>query len=106
VLWPHLEQIRALRFQRKKWKDIQAIIATEHGVKVTERAVRNFFVRSRTAKLPVGLEHLRPEPNRLLAKIQPKRVEQQQQQEVPPVSPQPVASPTAYKKKWNLIGDF
>jgi hypothetical protein len=61
LLWNHIEEIRSLRIQRKRWKDIAEHLEKERGVKTSARAVRNFFVRSRNPKLrlPAGLEHLR-----------------------------------------------
>jgi hypothetical protein len=62
-LWDHIEEIRSLRRQRRKWKDIAAELALK-GVTISPAAVRNFFIRSRSPKLklPAGLEHLRPSP--------------------------------------------
>ena len=45
-LWPHLELIRSMRRQRKKWADIADHLEADHGVKVTFRTVRNFFKRA------------------------------------------------------------
>jgi hypothetical protein len=61
-LWPHLETIRSMRRQRKKWTEIADHLANDHGVKVTFRTVRNFFKRSTdpNRKLPLGFEPDQP----------------------------------------------
>jgi hypothetical protein len=57
-LWPHLEEIRALRRARKMWVEIAEHLERTHHVKVSYRAVRNFFVRTQNPKrrIPAGLE--------------------------------------------------
>jgi hypothetical protein len=66
VLWDHLEAIRDLRRKRKRWSDIAVHLEKEHGVKITSRAIRNFFARAIKAKLPLGFE-----PTSLLPKASP-----------------------------------
>ena len=57
-LWPHLELIRSMRRQRKKWADIADHLEADHGVKVTFRTVRNFFKRATdpNKKRPLGFD--------------------------------------------------
>ena len=57
-LWPHLEEIRALRRARKMWVEIAQHLEQKHGIKMTYRAVRNFFVRATNPnrRIPAGLE--------------------------------------------------
>src|SRR5436305_10769355 len=64
-LWPHLEEIRSLRRARKLWVEIAEHLKREHGIAMTYRAVRNFFVRATNPKrrIPYGLEeHVGPTP--------------------------------------------
>src|SRR3979411_2095513 len=62
-LWPHLELIRSMRRQRKKWAEIADHLEREHSVKVTFRTVRNFFKRATDPKRksPLGVpQHSTP----------------------------------------------
>lgn len=58
ALWDHLEEIKALRGQRKKWQEITDHLVGQYGIKITHRAVRNFFVRSLdpNRRIPAGFE--------------------------------------------------
>lgn len=60
ALWGYRDEIHGLRLQRKTWQEIADHLEQKHSVKITSRAIRNFFVRSRDPKLPAGLENLVP----------------------------------------------
>ena len=67
-LWPHLEEIRALRRARKSWREISETMAKEHGIKQTLQGVRLFFKRATARKeLPLGFVNERAE--KFLAKM-------------------------------------
>jgi hypothetical protein len=59
-LWDHLEDIRDMRRKRKRWLDVANHLKQQHGIKITPRAVRNFFVRAtariKAGTLPAGFE--------------------------------------------------
>lgn len=63
ALWDHVETIRTLRRSRKTWKEIAEHLAKGHGLKLSDRTIRNFYVRYtarlRAGTLPAGYE---PEP--------------------------------------------
>lgn len=63
ALWDHVETLRTLRRSRKTWKEIAGHLEKAHGLKLSDRTIRNFFVRyterSRAGTLPAGYE---PEP--------------------------------------------
>ena len=63
-LWPHLEEIRALRRARKMWPEITEHLRQTHGIHMTYRAVRNFFIRAskRGGKQPFGFADPTPAP--------------------------------------------
>lgn len=59
ALWPHLDEIRALRRSRKMWVEIAQHLEQKHDIKMTYRAIRNFFVRatSPNRRIPYGMEN-------------------------------------------------
>lgn len=59
ALWDHLEEIRQLRHQRKKWAEISRHLKEKRKIDISYRAIRNFFIRSRkrNRKVPVGFEN-------------------------------------------------
>ena len=58
ALWPHLEEIRSLRRARKMWPEIAEHLHQKHGIRMTYRAIRNFFVRATNPnrRIPIGME--------------------------------------------------
>lgn len=72
-LWPHLEEIRSLRRARKTWLEIAEHLQQRHGLKITLRAVRNFFVRATNPnrRIPAGLEEHVHAPPRHPAPVPP-----------------------------------
>jgi hypothetical protein len=63
-LWPHLDLIRSMRLQRKKWAEIAEHLKDDHGVDVTFRTVRNFFKRATdpNRKRPLGFPQSSAQP--------------------------------------------
>jgi hypothetical protein len=63
ALWDHVETIRTLRRSRKTWKEVAGHLEKAHGLKLSDRTIRNFYVRYtarlRAGTLPAGYE---PEP--------------------------------------------
>jgi hypothetical protein len=65
VLWDHLDEIRSMRRARKRWLDIETHLRQQHGIRITQRAIRNFFARATDPKQkrPLGWEEpARPAP--------------------------------------------
>jgi hypothetical protein len=58
-LWNYLPELQALRKKRATWVEISKLMREAHGVNISPRSTRNFFVRSRTAKIPAGFDNLR-----------------------------------------------
>src|SRR5258707_15799462 len=58
ALWNHLEEIRQMRRARKMWAEIAAHLKEAHGLEVSYRTIRNFFIRTRSPKrrIPAGFE--------------------------------------------------
>ena len=58
ALWNHLEEIRQMRRARKMWAEIAAHLKEVHGLEVSYRTIRNFFIRTRSPKrrIPAGFE--------------------------------------------------
>ena len=58
VLWNHLEEIRQMRRARKMWAEIAAHLKEAHGLEVSYRTIRNFFIRTRSPnrRIPAGFE--------------------------------------------------
>src|SRR5258707_15413930 len=48
ALWNHLEEIRQMRRARKMWIEIAAHLKEAHGLEVSYRTIRNFFIRTRS----------------------------------------------------------
>jgi IS5 family transposase len=48
ALWNHLEEIRQMRRARKMWAEIAAHLKEAHGLEVSYRTIRNFFIRTRS----------------------------------------------------------
>jgi hypothetical protein len=55
-LWRHLDTIRSLRRQRKTWAAIAVHLEKSHGLKTSLRTVRNFFMRARVGRVPLGFD--------------------------------------------------
>ncbi|HEV2947210.1 MAG TPA: hypothetical protein VGX70_07525 [Gemmataceae bacterium] len=58
ALWNHLEEIRQMRRARKMWAEIAAHLKEAHGLEVSYRTIRNFFIRTRSPnrRIPAGFE--------------------------------------------------
>jgi hypothetical protein len=58
ALWTHLEEIRQMRRARKMWAEIAAHLKEAHGLEVSYRTIRNFFIRARSPnrRIPAGFE--------------------------------------------------
>src|SRR5260370_5069196 len=54
----HLEEIRQMRRDRKMWAEIAAHLKEAHGLEVSYRTIRNFFIRTRSPnrRIPAGFE--------------------------------------------------
>ena len=57
-LWDHLPEIQELRRRRKTWAEIARHLKDAHGLELSYRTVRNFFLRTRSPKrrIPAGFE--------------------------------------------------
>src|SRR6266481_5173262 len=60
VLWNHLEEIRQMRRARKMWAEIAAHLKEAHGLEVSYRTIRNFFIRTRSPNRRPPRNRFRP----------------------------------------------
>jgi hypothetical protein len=90
-LWDHLEEIRAMRHARKMWPEIAEHLKAAHGIEVSYRTVRNFFVRTRKPKqrIPAGFEGILG----VAAKPSPAPVPPASVPAPPPVTPEATGQP-------------
>jgi hypothetical protein len=88
-LWPHLERIRALRRERKMWPEIAEILDRDHGVHLSYRTIRNFFIRARNPnrRIPAGFEEILGAKPASPAPVSPPEVSSPQANPSEPVQP-------------------